>query len=228
MAPPLPALERFFGRSAIGENIGPQHLVHWTRIAYSSDADEAMGDFSRTALPLEGPLPQAPSEHPDFWAIWRRALLAVLPGPPDRVFTSDPYGAELAATLGARWIPVDPDRVARPISGTAIRAAPLACWDHLPRPVRPYFVRRVSVFGPESTGKTTLAAHLAALHRTAWVPEYARAYLEARPDPAARRPWNLASPKREGRRARTRTRRRWDRRARRAHLPRHPIPGRRR
>ena len=28
----------FAGRSSVGENVGPQHLVHWTRIAYAADA----------------------------------------------------------------------------------------------------------------------------------------------------------------------------------------------
>ena len=37
----------FSGRSCIGENMGPQHLVHWTRIAYAKDqsADLSTLDF---------------------------------------------------------------------------------------------------------------------------------------------------------------------------------------
>jgi NadR type nicotinamide-nucleotide adenylyltransferase len=53
-------------------------------------------------------------------------------------------------------------------------------WRHLPRCVRPHFVRRVSILGPESTGKTTLAASLASTLDTVWVPEWARAVLERR------------------------------------------------
>jgi NadR type nicotinamide-nucleotide adenylyltransferase len=44
-------------------------------------------------------------------------------------------------------------------------------------------VRRVVVTGPESTGKTTLAARLAAHLGTVWTPEYARGYAEARAAP---------------------------------------------
>lgn len=128
---------------------------------------------------LDDELPQHPDAHPDFWALWKAALDRVLPHPVDLVFTSDPYGEPLAAVLGARWIPIDPERTAVPISGTAIRADPLAHWQHLPPPVRAHLVRRISVFGPESTGKTTLAAELAAHLGTTWVPEYARGYLEA-------------------------------------------------
>jgi len=38
----------FAGRSSVGENVGPQHLVHWTRLAYEKDApaDLAGIDFS--------------------------------------------------------------------------------------------------------------------------------------------------------------------------------------
>lgn len=44
-------------------------------------------------------------------------------------------------------------------------------------------VARVCLTGPESTGKTTLAARLAAHFGTVWVPEFSRQYAEARPDP---------------------------------------------
>ena len=37
---------------------------------------------------------------------------------------------------------------------------------------------KVVVFGPESTGKTTLARDLATHYQTQWVPEYAREYLQ--------------------------------------------------
>lgn len=35
---------------------------------------------------------------------------------------------------------------------------------------------KVTLFGPESTGKTTLAQQLAGYYQTVWVPEYARQY----------------------------------------------------
>ncbi len=37
---------------------------------------------------------------------------------------------------------------------------------------------KIVLFGPESTGKTTLAAQLAKHYQTEWVPEYAREYLQ--------------------------------------------------
>ncbi len=42
----------FSGRSSIGENMGPQHLVHWTRIAYAKDlpADLSKLDLNNISL----------------------------------------------------------------------------------------------------------------------------------------------------------------------------------
>jgi nicotinamide riboside kinase len=38
-------------------------------------------------------------------------------------------------------------------------------------------IQKIVVLGPESTGKSTLCAALAAHYQTIWTPEYARAYL---------------------------------------------------
>ncbi len=46
----------------------------------------------------------------------------------------------------------------------------------------PSDILKVVVFGPESTGKTTLARDLAAHYQVPWVPEYAREYLQEKWD----------------------------------------------
>ncbi|MEN8789677.1 MAG: ATP-binding protein [Flavobacteriaceae bacterium] len=43
---------------------------------------------------------------------------------------------------------------------------------------KPADLVKIVIFGPESTGKTTLAKQLAEHYNTAWVPEYAREYLQ--------------------------------------------------
>ena len=123
--------------------------------------------------------PQDPSEHPDFWNIWKASLTRILPHRPDFVFASEDYGWKLSEVLGATFVPVDIARGSVPVSGTAIRNEPLKHWTFIPRVVRPYFVKRVCVFGPESTGKSTLTTDLARRFATVAVPEYARTHLEA-------------------------------------------------
>ncbi|WP_307804388.1 AAA family ATPase [Micromonospora echinofusca] len=92
----------------------------------------------------------------------------------DAVFSSEAYGGELARRFGATPVYVDPQRLAVPVSGTAVRADPVGHWRWLHPAVRAWFVRRVVVVGAESTGTTTMAAALAAHYGTRWVPEYGR------------------------------------------------------
>ena len=122
-------------------------------------------------------LPQEPADHPDFWRIWRDLVLAHCPSP-DRFFASEPYGQRMAEELKCEFVPVDVARELVSVSGTAVRADPMRHWGFLPEPVRPYFARKVCVFGPESTGKSTLARHLAAEFDTLYVHEYARPLLD--------------------------------------------------
>ena len=56
----------FFGRSSLGENLEPRHLINLTRVAYASDVAEPFGEFAglqprNTALDTE---PVAPPDMP--------------------------------------------------------------------------------------------------------------------------------------------------------------------
>lgn len=46
LAPTMTIGTGFVGRSGLGENLQPKHLVDWTRIAYNADPSEVMGDFA--------------------------------------------------------------------------------------------------------------------------------------------------------------------------------------
>lgn len=131
-----------------------------------------------SVLHLTDENPQEPSEHPDFWRIWQESLLRILPFVPDYLFASEEYGWKLSEVIGAKFIPVDIDRTIVPVSGTGVRQNPLLNWSHIPRVARPYFAKRVCVFGPESTGKSTLCRKLAEHFDTVHVPEYARTHIE--------------------------------------------------
>lgn len=178
-------------------HLGHKHLVDFAR-HYVDELTVMVGSLAAEPIPgvlryewmrqlfpdvrvvhLTDENPQYPEEHPDFWQIWQESMLSRLPAPPDYLFASEDYGWKLAQVLGARFIPVDVQRQLVPISGTAVRHDPWEHWRYLPELVRPYFAGRVCVFGPESTGKSTLTQQLAAHFQTTHVPEYARTHIEA-------------------------------------------------
>lgn len=152
----------------------------------STDAEPIPGalrfDWMRAMAPaarvihLHRNLPQAPEDHPDFWTIWRAAILDLLPAAPTHVFASEQYVFRLARELGAVPVLVDPAREIVPVSGADVRAAPDAHWAQIPREVRPYFQKRLTLLGPESTGKSSLAARLAEIYGAPAMPEYGRTY----------------------------------------------------
>jgi acetaldehyde dehydrogenase / alcohol dehydrogenase len=62
LAPSMTVGTGFFGRSSVGENLHPSHLVQWTRLAYNSDRSEPFGDFTGL-VPWQapaGPVPPYP------------------------------------------------------------------------------------------------------------------------------------------------------------------------
>jgi len=71
LAPSFTIGTGFFGRSSVGENIGPQHLVNWTRIAYSDESSEPFGDFA--GLETE-------SDRPPLAVLGKLILLSILIG----------------------------------------------------------------------------------------------------------------------------------------------------
>ncbi|MEV8528538.1 AAA family ATPase [Streptomyces sp. NPDC052000] len=125
---------------------------------------------------------------PHIWDAHLAVFKGAVPEPVDAVFTSEPYGDELARRFGADHVCVDLDRTLFPVSGTAVRKDPVGCWDFLSEPVRAWLARRVVVLGAESTGTTTMARALAEHYRarggvwarTGWVEEYGREYSEGK------------------------------------------------
>ena len=115
------------------------------------------------------------------WLCW-----TVLALPVDAVFSSEDYGPGFARVLARHYamgavahVSVDQARTLVPVSGTRVRQDPQAHSAFLSPVVRADFVTRVCVLGGESSGKTTLAAALAAHFGTAWVAEYGRELWES-------------------------------------------------
>jgi HTH-type transcriptional repressor of NAD biosynthesis genes len=123
-------------------------------------------------------LPQYPEQHPDFWNIWVDVAKRYCPKDIDVLFTSELYGEPYAKHLGIKHHMVDLERKNVPISGTKARTNPFENWEYLPDEVKPYFVKRIAIVGPESVGKSTLTKNLANFYATNFVDEYGRIVYE--------------------------------------------------
>jgi HTH-type transcriptional regulator, transcriptional repressor of NAD biosynthesis genes len=90
----------------------------------------------------------------------------------DLLFAIDTGDRLLADRVGAQFVPCFPvaAMMHAPDSAPGLDAHPVPAAMPL---------KRVCLFGPESTGKSTLATQLAGHYRTVHVPEYVRGYLDA-------------------------------------------------
>jgi len=122
--------------------------------------------------------PQGPEDDPNFWEIWKTTIEKRLPEGADYLFASEDYGIKLAEILGMKYIPLDKMRDNVKISGTSLRKDIYRYWKYLPQNVRLSFVKKICIFGPESTGKSVLAKKLAEHFDTVYAKEYAREFLD--------------------------------------------------
>lgn len=127
---------------------------------------------------LETPSPRVAAETPEGTACLAAQIEELHPDPLDRMIASDRAQATLGAALGARFVLIDPGHQAVPARTADVRADPRSQWRFVPPAVRPHYVWKICLHGPESTGKTTLAAQLARHFDTLYVPEYGRTYCE--------------------------------------------------
>jgi HTH-type transcriptional repressor of NAD biosynthesis genes len=124
-------------------------------------------------------LPQAGESSRDVSKVWADFLKKKFPET-EVIVSSEKYGDYLAEYMGVTHISFDPSRDAIPISGTAVRDDPVSNWDYLPEQVRSFYLKKVCIYGPESTGKSTLTRRLAEHYSTVFVPEMAREVLGER------------------------------------------------
>lgn len=130
-------------------------------------------------------MPQNPEDHHEFWGLWQSQIYATV-GPfadDDIVFSSEPYGYPLARVLGCKHIPYDISRDVTWAKASNVRKDPVQYWYSLIEPTQRRYQKTVTIFGAESTGKTTLSKCLAETYNSRFLPEWARPYLESLPSP---------------------------------------------
>lgn len=133
-------------------------------------------------LHLDGDLEQNP-EAPGFWPMWDKILTGKGFKPGDYCVSSEPYGEILATRLKGHFLPYDPARELYYTKATNIREHMVDYFDDILPEFQKHLTTRITVFGAESTGKTTLSKALADAVKGHWIYEWARPYLELTGDP---------------------------------------------
>jgi HTH-type transcriptional repressor of NAD biosynthesis genes len=130
---------------------------------------------------LLAPMQQEPVDENDtaFWDEWKILLNNRRFRPGDYIVASEHYGAKLAEVMGGTFMPYDIQREIQYTKASLVRAQPFEYFATVLPEFQHHLRMRVTIFGAESTGKTTLSRDLVEHSGDAlWLPEWARPYLE--------------------------------------------------
>lgn len=166
----------------------PHRRVRWLEKLFPETQRLVLDNAAASALGLQRhhPANDAPEgEHRDFVAdvcetVFHTRVQAVV-GSDDYM---EPFAAHLSGRFktaepghpGVTAVLVDPARIRLPVSGTLLREDVHAHRQYLSPQVYADFAVRVCLLGGESSGKSTLAEHLAREWDTTWVHEFGREY----------------------------------------------------
>ena len=166
------------------ESMALERRVEWLRQAHAA----------RSNVVVVGVIDDVPIDYHDA-LVWdqhidlmRAALVKTAAPAVTAVFSSEPYGAELARRFDAQAVTLDLARTLVPVSGSKLRARPDEYWDYLAPATKAGLALRVVLIGSESSGTSTLSEALADTLRrragsyaaTQIVPEYGRTYTVAK------------------------------------------------
>lgn len=126
---------------------------------------------------LEEDLPSTSVASREISGLWAEKIKEFLP-PIDIFISSEYYGEYVAESLGCESLIYDLKRKNINISASQILENTFRNWDFLSEAAKPYFVKKICIYGTESTGKSTLTEKLAAHFNTSFVPEMARELIE--------------------------------------------------
>lgn len=113
-----------------------------------------------------------------FWENWDHILSDYQVDSNTIIVSSEWYGKVLADRMNAKWMPYDIDRQINDAKATLIRNDPAKYFGKMIPEFRKHLRTTITIFGAESTGKTTLSRNLSERFNAPWLFEYARPYLE--------------------------------------------------
>jgi HTH-type transcriptional repressor of NAD biosynthesis genes len=146
-----------------------------TRVAALREATRAMPGVKIHHLHRE--IEQNP-ESPGFRDMWRQILQSYGMAEGDYFVASEEYGKWCAEVTGGVFVPYDPYREILQAKGTRVRNSPARYFSDMIPQFQKYILQTVTIFGAESTGKTTLSKELAKSMNGHFLMEWARPYLE--------------------------------------------------
>jgi len=161
----------------------PKEPFVFERYAAVRDATSQLLHPKVTVSLLNEELPQDP-ETEGFWKMWEDKLSNYGAKKGDWFITSEPYGARLAEIFEGTFMIYDPKRELTPVKATAIRENPLKHFKDIIPEFQKHLRTTVTIFGAESTGKTTLSKEVCKDNGNFgwldahWLYEWARPYLE--------------------------------------------------
>jgi NadR type nicotinamide-nucleotide adenylyltransferase len=170
--------------AAADESIPGADRARWVAATHAPDQNVRV-----MSLPSDAPIDYTDNI---VWtahvALMHAAATQVSDTPVDAVFSSELYGDELAARLGAEHVLVDPERRTIPVSSTGVREDLASSWHLLAPATRAGLALRVVLVGAESTATTTMSRLLTEQYqarggvwgRTQCVAEYGREFTESK------------------------------------------------
>ncbi len=153
------------------ENIDGKLRLEWVKELLKNDSNIKV-DYLDRKMPHSQKSSKTVSK---VWAEYLKKKYSFI----NVIFSSEIYGDFLASGMSSNSYIIkhqiyDLNRKQTPVSATKIRKNPFKNWDYIPEIVKPYFVKKICIYGPESTGKSTLTLNLAKHFSTEFVPEEAR------------------------------------------------------
>jgi len=149
-----------------GDVISGALRFEWIKEEFKNESlikpEISLDDFDDESLSLADRLP-----------LWISFIIKRFP-PIDIIISSEEYGGSVSASMRIDYVSFDQSRERFPVSATMIRSNPMKFWDFISKPAKSFFLKRICFYGPESTGKSTMAKHFARLYGTEFVPEVSR------------------------------------------------------